>query len=66
MEKMNADIKTDAELITELVEQFQSVSPTQQDITPLLEQLEYYLHQVRAGNWSIHKDLFVHTYLHTH
>lgn len=43
---MNADIKTDAEVITELVEHFRSLSKAQEDVTAVLEQLEYYLHQV--------------------
>ena len=43
---MNADIKTDAEVITELVEHFRSLSKAQEDVTAALEQLEYYLHQV--------------------
>ena len=56
MESMNAGIKTDAEVITELVEHFRSLSDAQEDVTAILEQLEYYLHQVsniknKNKNW---------------
>lgn len=51
---MNAGIKTDAEVITELVEHFRSLSDAEEDVTAVLEQLEYYLHQVsniKNKNW---------------
>jgi hypothetical protein len=47
MESLNADFKTDAEIVTELVNQFMTLSKSTDDLTPVLEQLEYYLHQVR-------------------
>lgn len=46
MESINAKVKTDAEVITELVELFRSTSPVEDDVIPILSQLEYYLHQV--------------------
>lgn len=46
MESINANIKTDAEIVTELVQKFTSLSPTHEDVRPVLEQLEYYLHQI--------------------
>ncbi|XP_076434979.1 nucleotide exchange factor SIL1-like isoform X2 [Babylonia areolata] len=46
MEKINADIQTDAELISNLVQQFQALVEAKEDVTPILEQLEYYLHQI--------------------
>lgn len=39
-------IKTDAEIITELVEQLHKVSQAKADVSSLLSELEYYLHQV--------------------
>nr|KAG5714201.1 hypothetical protein BaRGS_018418 [Batillaria attramentaria] len=45
-EAMNAAFKTDSEVVTELVEQFRVVSPVDEDVTDLLSQLEYYLHQI--------------------
>lgn len=44
-EAMNAAFKTDAEIVTELVEQFHRVSSTGEDVVDLLTQLEYHLHQ---------------------
>ncbi|XP_070211540.1 nucleotide exchange factor SIL1-like isoform X1 [Littorina saxatilis] len=46
MESINAKVKTDAEVITELVELFRSTSPVEDDVIPILSQLEYYLHQI--------------------
>lgn len=60
LKDMNADLKTDAEVVTELVEKFRSVSHTQEDVTAILEQLEYYLHQVKTDNQC--SNIFVEIY----
>lgn len=45
-ESLNAAIKTDFQIITELVHQFHKVSAAEGDISDLLTQLEYHLHQI--------------------
>ena len=45
--KMNVSIKTDLEILTELVDKYKQPDLSEDQIRTILKDLEYYLHQVR-------------------